>query len=307
MLEPTADDHLAWAEGDGARGPKAQSQWLARTLGNVGQQLGQTRDHLFKLANLQRHELVLDLNAGTGLLTWEAVRRAPTGGVWALAADEQTAATLRQQAANLDGLVRPVIMAGPLAELAALITAQEQGDILFDLLIGRNILTRLADKVETIVDLKPHLDSAGRLILVETIPKHTQRLYKLVDLAQLEHRLAQKVIAAEEALYNQADDPMVNWGAADLQQAFAAAGFMNVRLLEDTQTADIRLGAGQIARWFTPAASSQRPIYRQHLQKHLSPDELGQVQALFERQLTDQMVQWETRLVFVVGTISSPL
>ncbi len=301
MLEPTVDDHLAWSEADSRSGPRATSQWLQRTLSNVGQHLGRTRDRLFKLANVQRHELVLDLNAGTGLLTWEAVRRAPAGGVWALAPDEQTATALRQQAANLDSLTRPVILQGSLAELAALITAQEQGEVLFEVMLGRNILTRLENKAETLAALKAHLNPSGRIVLVETIPKYTQRLHKLVDLEPLGSSIAQKVIEAEEAIYQQADDPMVNWEATDLQGAFERAGLQHVHLVEDTQAAELRLSAHQIARWFTPNPANQRPSYIQHLQKHLSSDEIKQLKALFEGQLTNQLVTWETSQAFVTG------
>jgi precorrin-6B methylase 2 len=49
----------------------------------VGEQLEVVRDRLFTLAQLQRHHVVLDLNAGSGLLTFEALRRVPEGGVYA--------------------------------------------------------------------------------------------------------------------------------------------------------------------------------------------------------------------------------
>ncbi|HEY9654171.1 MAG TPA: AAA family ATPase, partial [Crinalium sp.] len=52
----------------------AQERWLQRTLGQAGDRLGEVRDRLFALAAPQRHHVVLDLNAGSGLLTWEAVR-----------------------------------------------------------------------------------------------------------------------------------------------------------------------------------------------------------------------------------------
>ncbi|HMQ56031.1 MAG TPA: AAA family ATPase, partial [Anaerolineae bacterium] len=75
MLEPNLS--LDWSVANLAAGPSAQSRWLQRTLSSVGTQLGQVRDRVFALAQVERHELVFDLNAGSGLLTWEAVRRAP--------------------------------------------------------------------------------------------------------------------------------------------------------------------------------------------------------------------------------------
>ena len=62
---------------------RTQERWLQRTLGQVGDRLATVRDRLFATAQLQRHHVVLDLNAGSGLLTWEAVRQVPEGGVYA--------------------------------------------------------------------------------------------------------------------------------------------------------------------------------------------------------------------------------
>ena len=63
---------------------KAQDAWLQRAIADTGRQMQHIRWQSFELARIQRHHLVLDTNAGSGLLTWEAVRCTPEGGVWAL-------------------------------------------------------------------------------------------------------------------------------------------------------------------------------------------------------------------------------
>jgi putative ATPase len=50
-------------------GPATSNRWLQRTLSNVGEQLAATRDRVMAAAGIERHSLVLDLNAGSGLLT----------------------------------------------------------------------------------------------------------------------------------------------------------------------------------------------------------------------------------------------
>src|SRR5690606_21301680 len=80
---------------------RSRDAWLQRTIAGNGRQLGALRDRLFEMASVQRHHLLLDANAGSGLLTWEAVRQAPEGGVWAITADEAAGEALRQQAARL--------------------------------------------------------------------------------------------------------------------------------------------------------------------------------------------------------------
>jgi hypothetical protein len=66
-------------------GRKSRDLWLERAVSNAGERLSAERERLFAALDLRRHRRVLVLNAGDGLLAWEALRRVPEGGVWALA------------------------------------------------------------------------------------------------------------------------------------------------------------------------------------------------------------------------------
>ena len=99
----------------------ARDRWLQRTVSSVGERLADLRDRVLDSAQLARHSLVLDLKASSGLLTWEALRRAPEGGVYALARNERDAEALHQQAARLDEIERPLILTGAPAQLPDLL------------------------------------------------------------------------------------------------------------------------------------------------------------------------------------------
>ncbi|HBY94046.1 MAG TPA: AAA family ATPase, partial [Chloroflexi bacterium] len=150
---------------------RTRDRWLQRTISGAGVRLGALRDRLFDAAGVQRHHVVLDLNATSGLLTWEAVRRAPEGHVWALAQDEQSAAALRQQATRLPELERPVVLVGELPDLPALVRAAQTVDspaaevLRFDVIVGRNALGRLPDKAAALRLLAGLLAPEGCLVL----------------------------------------------------------------------------------------------------------------------------------------------
>ncbi len=294
MVDSVADDPFS------ARlpaGPKAQNRWLQRTLDNSGVQLAALRDKVFSLAKIERHHLVLDLNAASGLLTWEAVRRAPVGGVWALSANEDSAKGLRGQAQNLDELQRPVFLTGDISALSNLIA-----DVYFDVILGRNTLTRLPDKSVLPLAVKAHLAKDGRIVLAETLPKFTQRLYALLDLAVLgDEDLAVRVRSAEEAIYANPNDPMVNWDAADVLSAFKLAGFEAVQVFEETDTSDFYVTRGHISRWFGEADDGARLTYAQHLSAQLSAAEVETLKIAFERQLLNQSMKWESQTLFVLA------
>ena len=107
----------------GDRAARGRDQWLERTVSGAGQRLAVVRDRVLDAARVQRHHLLLDLNAGSGLLTWEALRRAPEGGVVTLARSGQDAAALRQQAERLPEIERPAVIEGSLNDLPTLLTS----------------------------------------------------------------------------------------------------------------------------------------------------------------------------------------
>lgn len=294
-------------------GPLAQNHWLQRTLSDVGQQLGQIRDKVFALARVERDNLVLDLNGGTGLLTWEALRRAVVGGVWSLAANQQIATALKQQAGKLDEAERPVILTGPITALPQLIAATlaEQGSIpapdgpdtplAFDAIIGRNVFTHVVDKQAAAQTIKNLVKADGRLALAEIVPQYTQRLHQLVDITTLPDDFAERFVAAEESIYQRADDPMVNWDEQDLVAVFERAG-LHAEIITERLTGQRHVSDEQLARWFTQEAQGDRPTFAQHLlNQAIAPSELEELRRLFEQQLLGQVVSWQSTVVFVTA------
>lgn len=282
---------------------RRQEAWLQRTISQAGQNLAQQRQRLFELAAVQRHHLVLDVHAGAGLLTWEAVRRAPEGGVWALAADQQAGEALRQQAERLPELERPHVLIGQPTELEYLLTLRGEDDLKFDRILARNLFTQYAvhSTGEQVIELLGNrLLPDGRFCLIQTIPRHTQRLYDLVDWAGMDDALAQQLRAAEEMIYGDKTDPLVNWDERDIEAALRAAGLV-VQMRLERETQQRRITADHLRRWFDEdEAGEGRASYGRRLREAGVPaDEVAAVAALYRRQLQDEMVRWETAVLYL--------
>ncbi|MBW4522937.1 MAG: AAA family ATPase [Scytolyngbya sp. HA4215-MV1] len=279
----------------------AQERWLQRTLGQTGERLGHLRDRLFSLANLQRHHVVLDLNAGSGLLTWEALRQVPEGGVYARANTATDAQALTEQINALPELLRPIVLQGELDQLPAIL-AQQAPDLRFDCLLGRNLLTRQADKAQLFQLLAQLLQPSGMIVLAETVPRHTQRLYQLLEPNWLGSELYPQLVAAEEALYTPSDsdatyNPLIAWDVEDLQTASTIAGLKLEATLERSTT-EIYITPALLDRWFsrTPAPT---PSYATHLSRTLTDPAIATIQQQFTRHLCNQTVTWESAIVFL--------
>ncbi|MGD2077923.1 MAG: AAA family ATPase [Chloroflexota bacterium] len=285
---------------------RARDAWLQRAIASSGRALDQHRQRIFEKAAVRRHHLVLDLNAGSGLLTWEALRQAPEGGVWALTADTNTGQALRQQAQRLPEVERPVILIGQVGELAQLLALRGEEDVLFDRILGRNAFTLSEDRVEALQATLAVLRPGGRLGLAQVVPKEGQRLYELLDWGKQSDGLAETVRQAEETIYSDANDPLVNWDAAGLLADLEAAGFQEVEIQADRQTGRRRISGADLARWFPEDGAYQddeRPSYAQRLaEAGLETDEIMRVRDLYERQLRGQVVTWRRTFLYLGGT-----
>jgi putative ATPase len=226
---------------------RSRDRWLERTVSSTGARLGRLRDAMLEVAALGRHHVVLDLGAASGLLTWEAVRRTPEGQVWAIA-QGRDAEALRQGAARLDALTRPVVVE-PDGEppLAALARHAPEG-LRFDAILARGLLASDAEPGATLAALLSWLHPNGRLVLGESDTSRSQRLSELVDLRDAPE-LEGAVQAAEAALYAPAEATTER-----LRALLTAAGFGNVTLREVRFDGEQRITPAALDRWFGSSA-----------------------------------------------------
>ncbi len=284
------------ASGDGS----ARERWLQRTVAQSGEATAALRERILAGGPLERHSVVLDLNAGSGLLTWEALRRAPEGGVYALAFNENDHRALREQAQHLEEPARPLLLHGRIGELAQLLDADT---VRFDAIVGRNALLSSIEKEAALRQLAERLAPHGWLSLAETVPKHTQRIYALGDRSTFRPELAEKFIAAEEAIYADTADALVNWDEDTLEAALFAAfpaqaqsGRVSIERF-DADT-DVLISEGMVRRWFGPAPGGRRS-YAERLAAGMGPEEVEQIEGWVRGQLLNRTLPWRRRTVLL--------
>ncbi|MEO0538945.1 MAG: AAA family ATPase [Cyanobacteria bacterium P01_A01_bin.123] len=276
-----------------------QERWLQRALGQAGTQLAYGRDRLFATLQPQRHHVILDVNAGSGLLTWEALRQVPEGGVYAAVHRPQDAAALVEQAAQLPELNRPIVMQADLNQLDQALEQQAKG-VRFDWIIGRNALTQVVDKATVLQQWINWLQPTGAIALVESIPRQAQRLYQLLNPDALPAALYQTVVIAEESIYQDPNNPMVNWDAADLKTAFETAG-LTVQLTVETPQTEVLITPRLFNHWFSASGSGKKLTYRDRLSAYLNETDLKTVETTFKRYLLNQTVLWQSQIAFIRG------
>jgi putative ATPase len=266
---------------------RARDRWLARSLGDAGERLAALRDRLLSEAVLARHDRVLDLKAGTGLLTWEALRRAPEGGVWALAEDERSAAALAAGAARLGEVEGPTVIQGTLEELGTLLALRAEADVRFEAIVGRNALGGLADPAQAVDTLVPLLAPGGRLSLAETLTRQAPRPSSLLAPAGLSEPARQRLRQAEAEAT--AADPRQSLDIEAIRAWFRPGDWASLAIEAVNVPGTLVVTDALVAHWFGPAAA-----YAAALAAHLAAEEIERVRLAVAAHVGREPVPWPT-------------
>jgi ubiquinone/menaquinone biosynthesis C-methylase UbiE len=204
--------------------------------------LGQMRDRVLDNARLRPGNDVLDLGAGTGLLTFGAHDRIGDGWVFAVDPTVDALEELLRGAheANLAGVM---YLVGD-AEVIPL------PDQTVDACVTRSVLMHVADIRMAAAELHRVLKPSGRISLYEPINRKGTFVATAVDWSPVGADLAARVGAEWER--HAATSPLMRLDEGELVHALEAAGFLDVELelevLEDEwsvddRTVDVRLDA----------------------------------------------------------------
>ncbi len=295
----------------------SRDAWLQRTITSSGRALEGVRERLFEMARLQRHHLVLDLKAGSGLITWEALRQVPEGGVWCLTNDPADAEALRQQASRLPEIERPVVLIGELADLDRLLSLRGEAGVRYDAIMGRNVFTRLVVQLlqrsggePDLHYLKDLLQADGRLVISQVVPGRGQRLSALVEWPGTYKKIATQVHEIEETVFTDPDDSLVNWDETALERAFQKAGFSMVTLQLEEQISQRRITGAFLERWFGPHPQDGKPPATEFpadsyahtlVSKGMKREEVEEVARLFRLRLEGQTVDWRSKIAYLLA------
>lgn len=202
--------------------------------------LAQTRDRVLDGARIEAGERVLDVGAGTGLLTLGAVERVgPDGEVVALDPSVDCLEELRREATapNVTYLVGD-------AEVLPL------PDVSVDVALTRSVLIYVDALDEVARELFRVVRPGGRVSLFEPLNRRATYTVDAVDWSPL-GELGERV-RRDERQFVEHDDPLSRLDAGELAELLCAAGFADVDAdVEETddpwevteQSVDLRLDA----------------------------------------------------------------
>ncbi|NCC65073.1 MAG: AAA family ATPase [Spirochaetia bacterium] len=274
-------ENLSYSPGD-----KERQRWVNRTVSERGAMLQKIREKLFANISFSRSDRTLVLNAGHGLLLWEAYRKTPEGLVIGQVRTKDQLEHILHYAKSLTILERPQVYH---AEAKELLASLEQG-LVFEHIFARNILSRAKNEKALIGMLMKKLATGGALHLCESVPKKGSRLSDFVR--EEEKKLLMK---AEEKLYGDLENPLTNWDETDLADLLKAQ-----HLSVEISSMDF------VEKRFITESDITRYLQSSYLQAfsalNIEIDAKALEQRLIE-QLSSTSLDWNHHLAFVHASI----
>jgi putative ATPase len=280
---------------------RGREQWLARISSRRSEVLSEIRDGLFSQVALARHHRVLVLNADNGLLLWEAFRRVPEGGVWAIVGRAESASLIQHTARSIPEEERPTIIEGALPDGLDRIS---NGEVRFEAIIGLNALLREKGRPRVAEKLLELIEPGGTLVLAETVPRHAQRLSDYLDSKQIDAGLLDRYRAAEDEVYRRGPSERTpkspvgavstDWDENDLLSDFESAGFSNaecqLRYFDESRIVTKK----QLDSWFDSGA-----YYGATISGRLAAEEISLIATRLAAKLSDKVVAWKKVVAFL--------
>ncbi|MBN1799437.1 MAG: AAA family ATPase [Spirochaetales bacterium] len=278
---------------------KQRELWLKRILSNSDNALSDIRDSLFSHIPIQRHHCVLDVNAGRGILLWEALRRVPEGCVYGMAKNPKDFEILTHFANSIPDLERPVFIMESIDSYDRTKKASLFKNIEFDIIVGRNALTRLNDKSQAFQKLRLLCKPEGYLALAEVVPAKGSRLSQAVDLKLLSGSLSEQVIKAETLIYKDEDNPLLNWDDQSLIRLCKQHEFEGVWSELKIYAEKRAVTEEVIKKWFDPETESRG--YGKILPELLSHEDICRIRDFIITQIAGKVVDWRTAVILLVA------
>lgn len=290
MVDTDTSSPLFSASGDSS---SSQTAWYERSLGSRGRELDTIRKLVISSSELRKTDLVLDLNARTGLLTFEALRKVEQGGVFAIAQDNNAFDTLNKTSERIDILVRPQIMRCPESRFP-----QELPDIIgtklkFNAIIGRNVIQKLADKKGALTLFTQFLEKGGRIVLSETIPSEGQRISDLLA-GTTEDLLTDQLTAVEKEIYNDPQNPAVNWNSSTLSDLLQSIDGFKAKITTQEEFTERNIRPPEIDYWFRNAGENEKSSLGDIIEKVFGSTTRSSIHQTLHKKLDFTVQKWKT-------------
>ncbi len=280
LLDACAAPFLSDAELD------TSEAWLHLSFDNATQRAQRIRDAIFDFAAAPKNTRVLDLAPGTGLLSWEALRRCPEGSTTALLpAHDEKSRIFQHRSSQLEALQRPVAVEYE-ATLAPFLETWRP-PYPFDLIIANHCLPLdTLTLAESLARLIPLLADSGAILSLDKNPHTTT---PISELGNLFGGLDKDLLSAWQQADRAIADSMTAKSDVALPAGLKQSGQRTLQV-----KGKLLMTPSILDHWFKKI-DDQKSSYIQQLSKHIDENQRLRITDWVYRKLPRRHFEWSNR------------
>lgn len=269
-----------------------EERWIGRTFDGGAARAQAIRNEIFQALQLAANARVLDIHAASGLLTFEALRQAPDGGVYSLILPSKNAD-------NFEALMnqRPELERARIAKVEA-ITPQSIhafSGIEFDAIMGRNFL-HLTDNLSALLQaMYQMLAHRGKVVVTNVLPNSQPRISHLqMGTQRLDSHLLNAWRDAEERIMQ--EEQGFQFTPKIVETAASQIG-LDIQLRQIELSGTLTITPAVFNHWF--AHHQESPSYIDKLSQYLSKESCESITQWAHVYLRAQTVSWPSTILMV--------
>ena len=175
----------------------------------------------------------------------------------------------------------------------------EVNELRFERIIGRNVLHNQNDKASFLNTLSKWISAEGFLILAENVPSQGQRLSNLISQDSLDSEFREKLILAEDEIYNNPQNPRCNWTPETLQDQIKAENWSIDCWHVKEYSTPIMIRKDHVEQWFNAQSEIQYSGYLEELSSFISQEQLKVLNECFRKEIVGKVVEWSSVCLFM--------
>ncbi|MFA5625822.1 MAG: AAA family ATPase [Bradymonadales bacterium] len=277
---------------------KVEETWIKRSFDNAAQRANIIRDEVFNLAKIAENDRVLDINTGSGLLSWEALRSLKTGSLSCVFEKEDAMQAFTALRAQSEELMQPHCFVAS-EGFARFFAEKFKAAHPFDLVIGRNFIPKASDAKPTLNALNTALAEGGRIVLVQALAREQAKIYAFAQNTRLAPKLLNAWREAEdlirERMYAEASDE------ACITNAARELG-LNIAVQRLELQAQLFISQQLFRRWFQKTHNTEKRSYIELLEDELGSEDCDAIVSWAQINLRSKQLAWPSQHMIVYLT-----
>lgn len=272
-----------------------EERWIKRSFDNAAQRANMIREQVFAQAQVAENDRVLDINTGSGLLAWEALRILKTGALHCMFEDEQGMQNFTALFMQRKAMIEPRCEAVG-ADFCAYLGEHFHAEHPYDLIMGRNFLTKAKDDLPIFKALRQGLDAQGRIVFVQNLARAQTMICSLAHNSKLSSHYLRAWNEGEMKITQR-----LHGDASDESSIRSAAQKLGLSVSTQTLALSAKLYISQalFSRWFNKSTNPHQPSYIDQLEAEIGKEACEAIVQWAHINVRNTQVEWPTQQLLV--------